>query len=42
MLDIGKTLKDEIARISKRDANSLLAAHINTMRDGVVSRVRCR
>ena len=32
MADIGKVLKDEIARISKREANSLLAAHINTIR----------
>lgn len=32
MPDIGKTLKAEIARISKREANSLLAAHIKTIR----------
>ncbi len=32
MPDIGKTLKDEIARISKREANSLLATHIKTIR----------
>ena len=32
MPDIGKVLKDEIARISKREVNSLLAAHIKTIR----------
>ena len=33
MPDIGKLLKDEIARISKREAKSLLAAHIKTIRN---------
>lgn len=33
MADIGKALKDEIARISKREANSLLNAHIKTIRN---------
>ncbi len=33
MPDIGKVLKDEIARISKREANSLLTAHIKTIRN---------
>lgn len=32
MPDIGKVLKSEIARISKREANSLLSAHIKTIR----------
>ncbi len=32
MPDIGKALKDEIARISKREAKSLLDAHIKTIR----------
>ena len=33
MPDIGKVLKDEIARIAKREANSLLTAHITTIRN---------
>jgi len=33
MPDIGKALKDEIARISKREAKSLLDAHIKTIRN---------
>lgn len=33
MADIGKVLKDEIARISKREAKSLMAAHIKTIRN---------
>ncbi len=33
MADIGKTLKDEIARISKREAKSLLDVHIKTIRN---------
>ena len=32
MPDIGKALKDEIARISKREANALLAKHVKTIR----------
>ncbi len=32
MADIGKALKDEIARIAKREANSLLSVHIKTIR----------
>ena len=32
MPDIAKVLKSEIARISKREANSLMAAHIKTIR----------
>lgn len=32
MPDIGKTLKDEIARISKRESKSLLTPHIKTIR----------
>ncbi len=32
MADIGKVLKDEIARISKREAKSLLAGYIKTIR----------
>jgi len=32
MPDIGKTLKSEIARIAKREANSLLTSHIQTIR----------
>ena len=32
MPDIGKVLKDEIARISKREANSLLTPYIKTIR----------
>ena len=32
MPDIGKALKDEIARISKREANCLFDAHIKTIR----------
>ncbi len=33
MPDIGKTLKDEISRIAKREAKSLLTPHIKTIRD---------
>lgn len=33
MSDIGKALKDEIARISKREANSLLTPYIKTIRN---------
>jgi len=33
MPDIGKALKDEIARISKREAKSLLDVHIKTIRN---------
>jgi len=33
MADIGKALKDEIARISKREAKSLLDVHIKTIRN---------
>jgi len=33
MPDIGKVLKDEIARIAKREAKSLLGAHIKTIRN---------
>jgi DNA-binding transcriptional regulator YiaG len=33
MPDIGKALKDEIARIAKREANSLLDVHIKTIRN---------
>ncbi len=33
MPDIGKALKDEIARISKREAKSLLTPHIKTIRN---------
>lgn len=32
MPDIGKTLKSEIARIAKREANGLMAAHIKAIR----------
>lgn len=32
MPDIGKTLKDEVARIAKREANGLLTPHIKTIR----------
>ena len=32
MPDIGKVLKEEIARISKREANNLLTPHIKTIR----------
>jgi len=32
MPDIGKVLKDEIARIAKREAKGLLAAHIKAIR----------
>ena len=32
MPDIGKVLKEEIARISKRETNSLLTPHIKTIR----------
>jgi DNA-binding transcriptional regulator YiaG len=32
MPDIGKVLKDEIARISKREVKSLVATHIKTIR----------
>ncbi len=33
MPDIGKALKDEIARIAKREAKSLLDVHIKTIRN---------
>jgi len=33
MPDIGKTLKDEIARIAKREANGLLTPHIKMIRN---------
>jgi len=33
MPDIGKALKDEIARISKREAKSLMNVHIKTIRN---------
>jgi len=33
MPDIGKVLKDEIARISKREARNLLGDHIKTIRN---------
>jgi DNA-binding transcriptional regulator YiaG len=33
MPDFGKVLKNEIARIAKREANSLLTAHIKTIRN---------